>query len=99
MWLHIKEQRNSRQVRRRNGLSNQRNQSRIACQDLQSSRRGGYRPRSCESLDERGQQPQLPKVDLVHEVDIAIGENNTAYGNGPGDEKDGCNNSANHWKS
>ena len=36
-------------------------------------------------------KPELIK-DLVHEVDGAIVECNTAYGNGPGDEKDERNN-------
>ena len=35
---------------------------------------------------------------LIHEVDGTIVECNTAYGNGPGDEKDDRNSSANHWK-
>ena len=35
---------------------------------------------------------------LIHEVDGTIVECNTAYGNGPGDEQDDRNNSANHWK-
>ena len=42
-------------------------------------------------------KPELIK-DLVFEVDGTIVECNTAYGNGPGDEKDDRNNSANHWK-
>ena len=42
-------------------------------------------------------KPELIK-DLVHEVDGTIVECNTAYGNGPGDEKDERNNSANHWE-
>ena len=40
-------------------------------------------------------KPELIK-DLVHEVDGTIVECNTAYGNGPGDEKDERNNSAVH---
>ena len=35
---------------------------------------------------------------LIREVDGTIVECNTAYGNGPGDEKDDRNSSANHWK-
>ena len=35
---------------------------------------------------------------LIHEVDGTIVECNTAYGNGPGDEQDDRNTSANHWK-
>ena len=42
-------------------------------------------------------KPELIK-NLVHEVDGTIVECNTAYGNGPGDEKDDRNNSANHWE-
>jgi hypothetical protein len=42
-------------------------------------------------------KPELIK-DLVHEVDGTIVECNTAYGNGPGDEKDERNNSAVHWE-
>ena len=42
-------------------------------------------------------KPELIK-NLVFEVDGTIVECNTAYGNGPGDEKDDRNNSANHWK-
>ena len=39
-------------------------------------------------------KPELIK-NLVHEVDGTIVECNTAYGNGPGDEKDGTRRS--HW--
>ncbi len=42
-------------------------------------------------------KPELIK-NLVHEVDGTIVECNTAYGNGPGDEKDERNNSAVHWE-
>ena len=42
-------------------------------------------------------KPELIK-DLVHEVDGTIVECNTAYGNGPGDDKDERNNSAVHWE-
>ena len=42
-------------------------------------------------------KPELIK-DLVYEVDGTIVECNTAYGNGPGDEKDERNNSAVHWE-
>ena len=42
-------------------------------------------------------KPELIK-NLVHEVDGTIVECNTAYGNGPGDEKDDRNNSAVHWE-
>jgi uncharacterized Fe-S center protein len=42
-------------------------------------------------------KPELIK-DLVFEVDGTIVENNTAYGSGPGNEKDERNTSANHWK-
>ena len=42
-------------------------------------------------------KPELIK-DLVHAVDGTIVECNTAYGNGPGDEKDERNNSAVHWE-
>ncbi|MBP5498666.1 MAG: DUF362 domain-containing protein [Muribaculaceae bacterium] len=42
-------------------------------------------------------KPELIK-DLVLEVDGTIVECNTAYGSGPGNEKDERNTSANHWK-
>ena len=42
-------------------------------------------------------KPELIK-DLVHEVDGTIVECNTAYGNGPGDEKDNRNKSDVHWE-
>ena len=42
-------------------------------------------------------KPELIK-DLIHAVDGTIVECNTAYGNGPGDEKDERNNSAVHWE-
>ena len=42
-------------------------------------------------------KPELIKK-LVQEVDGTIVECNTAYGNGPGDEKDERNNSAVHWE-
>ena len=42
-------------------------------------------------------KPELIK-DLVQGVDGTIVECNTAYGNGPGDEKDERNNSAVHWE-
>ena len=42
-------------------------------------------------------KPELIK-DLVLEVDGTIVECNTAYGSGPGNERDERNTSANHWK-
>lgn len=42
-------------------------------------------------------KPELIK-NLVLEVDGTIVECNTAYGNGPGNERDERNTSANHWK-
>jgi len=42
-------------------------------------------------------KPELIK-NLVFEVDGTIVECNTAYGNGPGDEQDNRDSSANHWK-
>ena len=42
-------------------------------------------------------KPELIK-DLVLKVDGTIVECNTAYGSGPGNERDERNTSANHWK-
>ena len=42
-------------------------------------------------------KPELIK-DLVLEVDGTIVECNTAYGSGPGNERDERNTSANHWQ-
>ena len=42
-------------------------------------------------------KPELIK-NLVFEVDGTIVECSTAYGNGPGDEQDNRDTSANHWK-